>query len=466
MNLSKNLSYFKQCSLKLDNQIMTRNQIIKHPFKNKTMKKILLLFIGILLFACNKENKKSNLNLKEKNKSKSSYSEFKVYPNGLIYSEHAMKKLSHIVDSLNLKFQSCDLNKRFYSKYQTVGYLVRLDSGNVKQANIDMKNQISIEHFRKKYPSAKITKNVLIIKSKYINRENEEITYFMNLELDKNTGVDIELKDKNVFFKDLQNKWVFEYKKMPEYSEESIDAFYFPNEFKSTELPEKYAKMIGYSNCMIDTTSRIFKANLKENFGREMYELPKNMTSLSLQQQLKLLDKLRSTRVVGACSQDDRPRNHAVKIALLSAETASWKIFLRSHLDIMNDRFDRITDGSYAQAGRKTYIKEIEELNINVPDLLFGILFSVDNPAKNNYYGNVYRIGRALSETKNKQEIEDGLLAIINDPKLDDYNRVAFYYLFLIYNKKIKDEKIHRQNMEKLAFVKFPNYIKYGLRIE
>ena len=35
--------------------------------------------------------------------------EFKVYPNGLIYDSITMHRLSGIVDSLNIRFRSCDL---------------------------------------------------------------------------------------------------------------------------------------------------------------------------------------------------------------------------------------------------------------------------------------------------------------------------------------------------------------------
>lgn len=60
--------------------------------------------------------------------------EFKTYNNGLIYSEKTMNKLEHIVDSLNLKYKVCDFNKVFYSKTQTVGHIIRLDTNDVKQA--------------------------------------------------------------------------------------------------------------------------------------------------------------------------------------------------------------------------------------------------------------------------------------------------------------------------------------------
>ena len=49
---------------------------------------------------------------------------------------------------------------------------------------------------------------------------------------------------------------------------------------------------------------------------------------------------------------DNSPRIHALNIAKLSAETINWEVFLRAHLDIMKDKFERMSDGSYAFGGR------------------------------------------------------------------------------------------------------------------
>lgn len=102
-------------------------------------------------------------------------SEFEIYPNGLIYSEQAMAKLSHIVDSLNLQFKVCDFNKVFYSKNQTIGHLVNLKEVNVKEAKKDMENQIPLDDFLKKYPDASIERNILIVKYKYKDYNEQEI---------------------------------------------------------------------------------------------------------------------------------------------------------------------------------------------------------------------------------------------------------------------------------------------------
>lgn len=169
---------------------------------------------------------------------------------------------------------------------------------------------------------------------------------------------------------------------------------------------------------------------------------------------------MRSTRVIGGCSQDSSPRDHAVNIALLSAETYNWSVFLKAHLDIMNDRFERVSDGSYAWDARNTYIKELETLDINVLDLILGISLRVENAATNHYYGNISRIGRALAETKNRNEIEEAILSAVSDKELDDYNRLLFYFLFRNYNHYIQEEELKKTNEEKLllAMHTLPDY--------
>jgi len=133
----------------------------------------------------------------------------------------------------------------------------------------------------------------------------------------------------------------------------------------------------------------------------------------------KALEYKRSRQVMGSCSRDTSPRRHALAIARLSAETLNWSIFLRAHLDILNDRFERISDGGYAQARRQTYLRELEELHLNVPDLMIGIALGVANAPAHHYNGSVGRIGRALAETRQPRAVERQLLALVTDPTLD-----------------------------------------------
>lgn len=387
--------------------------------------------------------------------------EFKTYSNGLIYNEQTMSKLSHIVDSLNLKFKTCDFDKTFHSEQQTIGHLVKLNKGDIKSAKKDLEQNISFENFCLKYPNSKVEKNILIIRKKYTTYDNKEIVRIEHFNLKNDYGFSIKSEDLTLYERDFKDKWYFEYNEKSEYSKESVNSFFFPENFQTIELPKKYSLMVGYSDCLIDTTTPKLKENLKEGW----VELPKNWTSLPEKKKVKLLDEMRSTRVIGFCSMDSRPRNHAVNIALLSAETYNWEVFLKAHLDIMNDRFERMADGSYAWAQRNTYIKELEELNINVTELILGISFRIENPASNHYYGSIGRVGGALSETKNSNQIENAILSIIMDTELDYYNRLLFYFLFKNYNYHIKDETVKKENAEKLisAIASLPDFFSNQL---
>ena len=152
---------------------------------------------------------------------------------------------------------------------------------------------------------------------------------------------------------------------------------------------------------------------------------------------------------------------------MLSAETGNWEVFLKSHLDIMNDRFDRMSDGSYAYEKRKTYIKELEELDINVLDLLIGISLRVEDPAENHYYGSIGRIGRAISESKDKNEFITQILSMIEDKELDNYNRILSYFLFVSCNNYVENEAEQKANLKLLekSIMTLPVYLKSRIKL-
>ena len=175
----------------------------------------------------------------------------------------------------------------------------------------------------------------------------------------------------------------------------------------------------------------------------------------------------RKRDVIGAGSMDAGARIHTRSIAVLAAETANWEVFLRSHLDILNDRLDHLSDqNSYALNTRETYIEELEQLGIDVPNLMLGICLRIENPSKNHYYGDVGRVGRALAETKQPEAVEKLLLDAIADPELDDYNRLLIYHLFLSYNLSLKNEAqktVNDARLKKVCKEKMPNYLKIRL---
>ena len=127
----------------------------------------------------------------------------------------------------------------------------------------------------------------------------------------------------------------------------------------------------------------------------------------------------------------------------------------------MNDRFSRVSDGSYAYAGRNTYIRELEELGIDVASLIFGIAFRIDNPSGNHYFGDITRLGRALSESADRADIERKMLAMAVDDSLDLNNRLGMYYLFVNYAYSLKNEDEKKAALAKVRLVAatFPDFL-------
>lgn len=375
-----------------------------------------------------------------------SQKEFKTFDNGLMYSPETMGQLTNIVDSLNLKYKVCDKTRNFYSKYQGFATKVQLQEKDAKAATKDMKNGISLTEFKQKYKSAKVDSNLLVVRFDYENYKNEKVIEFGEIS-PNGYGTGLDFKKELDYYSDPNKRgWIFQFHEKSTYGKAFAQAFYFEKPLERTILPEKYNHMIVYSDCLIDTTT----TKLKKDMVDDTYGLPKNWRSLDKSKQEKILDELRGTKVVGMCSMDDSPRNHAKDIALISAETAKWEVFLKAHLDIMNDRFERVTDGSYAYGRRLTYIKELEELNINVIDLLLGISLRIDNAAENHYYGSINRLGRAIAETKNRALFEKEMIEGVSNTNLDMYNRILFFFLYDNYVYHLKDEVTKKASQDSL----------------
>lgn len=483
--------------------------------------------------------------------------EFQTYTNGLIYSPTTMQKLNHVVDSLNLRFKQCDLHKIYYAKRQAKAHYFSLDGKKAKELQKDLDNKISWETLKAKYSKIKLDTNILV--TSYFDEQNNKVSFY-GMRINNDYNYTITTKNTKILETNLVGQYIYEYSK---YEKGSIEGFYFIENAKLVPLNTTYARMVQYTECMVDTTTDIFTFDKNADYGRWVecdlrdtlinqcynYSYPnepkapeydaslyyvdfeianpkdtvgnaqkrdsldiafkiysqefeiwdslrwlairKNiMETPKYQADLKeyllhlkkhqcsnerieylmlnyvskkiILDLKRKRRVVGGCSQDDSPRRHAIEIAMLAAETAKWEVFLRSHLNVMNDRFDRRSDGSYAWAKRQTYIRELEELGINVTDLLLGISLRIENPSQNHYYGTIWRIGKALAETRKPEELENKLVAMIKDAQLDDYNRMMMYYVFRNYNEHLIDETRKLNNIAKIteAVNTLPNYLK------
>jgi len=458
--------------------------------------------------------------------------EFATNPNGLMYSDADMKHLRFIVDSLNLKYKTCDLNSNYYSLPQTKVWYASFKSTNSDLLNIieDIKNKVSYPVLIEKYKSliSTVDTSQIIIRRNNTNDENDF------LEGKPKDGYDnISLKGPVAKKKNLAGEWHYDYSAKDKKEKDGyyyLSCRYFPGNFEQIKIPEPYGKLIQYVDCMIDTSSFIYLTekyeggwyreddkkgykNLKElneyinqkmspnlvtkssdNISQEQFTFAsENLSSDPVFRELvgKTVDKYvekknfdyrleklseicglfdkallmkRSYRVMGSCSQDESPRLHARDIAILAGKSHSWDIFLRAHLDIMNDRFERASDGSYAWGERKTYLKELEELNLNIVDLMLGLTLRATNVAPNHYYGTVWRLGWALTESKERSLFESKAISIMKDTKLDEFNRGL---VFLLYRSYI-DHLDEKESNEKITTLKkdkdnFPSIIKNSI---
>lgn len=442
------------------------------------------------------------------------YSEFITYDNGLIYDTRTMNRLSVIVDSLNIRFRTCDLSHPYYSFPQGVGYYVELSKAQQKAIS----DGITLEEFRSRFPKASL-QEIWVIKRPY---REESVNYIRYAGLPFGWGDEPSVIVRDRPANNKERGWVID--------EEGSAAFFLTG-LKQVELAHAYARMVQYVDCMIDTTALIYlpeaeaqvyqvvKPNSKaESFlawandftGKpdfpsyetipdkdidsvflayehahrkwdsarlhaldEKIEVSHYWKSLLMEARDEALsngntdsrlefyvarylskeDALRmkrSRRVMGYCSQDLSPRYHAVEICQLAAETAKWDIFLRSHLDVMNDRFARQSDGSYAWEGRKTYLKELEELNIDATDLLLGTCLRVVNVSPGHYRGDIGRVGRALAESRDRDAVEAKMAAVILDGEMDVYNRLLFAYLFSHYVANLEDSEYQERMKERM----------------
>jgi len=375
----------------------------------------------------------------------------KIYPNGYIYDESTMNKLTHIVDSLNIEYNTSNINPTFCAKEQTVGHFIRLETGDIKAAKKDMDNRISFTKFKKKYPDAIIEENTLFIKSSTKNNDGQKFIGFS--QWGELGGYRISLRDSTGLQQEFKNTWVYDYWAGNDLLGEAIAAFYFPDDFESPSIPEKYARMVSYTNFLMPVTTKYKK---DARFGNDAH-LQQDWKTLPIDKQCAILDTMRSIKVFG-CGMSNRPRIRATNFALLSAEVTNWEVFLPAHLDMLIHRGQLVAGGKYAKGTeRGTYIHELEALDINVTHLLLGMFLRIENPMP--YYYSP-RIAWALSELENKVDIEQAMLDMITDKELDGYNRLIMFHLFGSYTRFIPDEEEQKMAFEKLdiATKKLPKY--------
>ncbi|WP_462222428.1 hypothetical protein [Ferruginibacter sp.] len=457
-------------------------------------------------------------------------SEFNKNSNGLIYSDQDINALKFVVDSLNLKFKTCDLNKKYYAYPQAKCYSVNFSSKTNDLSTIvkALKSNINFDSLVANFNSLieKVDSNLLVVQ---LPQEDDGKKQYLTGNALKGFNMNYLLSKKKSL---TAGEWIYNFEEKREFHEyNSIECIYVARNLFQSVIPDNYARLVQYIDCMIDTSAKVFLTDKvsdrffyfanenplykelntflnnkmkikksKNNYEYEYLSTPKIKFAIdslitnefvikkvmgltasyskngggddgveelvaAFVSKQKALEIKRSRRVMGMCSMDESPRLHAWNIAMLAAETYSWDIFLRTHLDIMNDRFDRQSDGSYAWGKRQTYIKELEVLDINVTDMMLGLCLRSFNTSDNHYNGTVWRIGKALSESKDRLLFEEQAKKIMQDDKLDEFNRSLIFLLYHTYLNHLtdKDERKIKVTALKKSVDNYPGFIQSGI---
>jgi hypothetical protein len=435
--------------------------------------------------------------------------EFATQANGLMYSDADIKILRQTVDSLNLRFKTCEMIRRYYACPQQRMYTVTFSS-----------NSHSLSQIRQAIKKKRSFKEVTNSFREYISAIDTlglSITIGNGKSTSTISGNPLEGYESSYYHSDAEDEeignWEYSYFASKENKLDEgefryqLRCNYVTGEWKQPIIPEKYARLLQYVDCMVDTSAVVF---LTDKYSRGFYTDPerngqeseitpimkyicerykgacnpqapgvtelqlsyvatelvndnvfrklivtatdnviaKGTGSLYLEQladSMGMFDKSlllkRHRRVMGGCSQDARPRLHALDIARTAGRAHNWDIFLRAHLDIMNDRVDRAIDGSYAWGDRKTYLMELEEINLNVVDLMLGLTMRAANLSDNHYEGTVWRIGWALAESREKDRFEKTAIEMIKDETLDEFNRGLIFLLYRTYTTYLPEKE-------------------------
>lgn len=441
--------------------------------------------------------------------------EFGSNTNGLIYAEKDIVVLRSIVDSLNIRFRKCDNTPGFVSAPSAKFAKLYFESKTNDLSAIikDLENKLTYQEILNKYDSLLTKKDTSLLLVRMRTDYNNSSYYFLSgnaLEgFDEVYPNELFTKKEaplpvGSFWSYLDKKYLGSY---------TLDCYFITSPWNQQAIPETYAQLIQYVDCMVDTSVDLYTSDFSSELyfrnlglpkeGKKSIALRKYINKKATEMHKKDLGKVylmdegairfatinlrsdkhfeeklrdavdeavrkktrnsfledltsgmnlpalslqlkRSYRVMGMCSQDRGPRIQGFEIALLSARARQWDIFLRAHLNIMNDYFERMSDGSYAQQQRRTYLKELEELNLNVVDLLLGLCLRADNTAASHYNGSIMRIGRALTESKDREMFEQKAKQIIKDQQLDLFNRTLVFHLLCSYYMNLEEKEVAR----------------------
>lgn len=451
--------------------------------------------------------------------------EFNIYDNGLVYDTPTMDKLGKMVDSLNLNFKT-STPKRYWSLEQGYGTYVSTFADSVEAHEV-MTGAMTLEKLLTMFPSALVEKDIWIAKERIGRFDKKIIQYFSTLAPVHVSVPDVASNDKStgwVFeyeYPSLECLYVDHlrateipaaYATFIQYVDCLIDtsATIFPAAKKSRldALPENKSALKQFLALAMDfePEPKEPKEYTDDASRQRWYEYvdayenwdDRRLTALDLKMEdsahVRLLNDAldealthysdvsideyaarylpparalsleRSYRIFVKCGSDKRPMRHAKAICKLAVKANQWDIFLRAHLDVMNEYFYRYNEPDDLTC-RKTYTKELEQLGVNSTDLFVGVCLRARNVSINHYGGSTATMGRALAESVYSSNAVNLLLAMVMDERLDLLNRTATAHMLHACHRELANTPAYQANQEreKQAIATLPDDVQKSL---
>lgn len=471
-----------------------------------------------------------------------------IDPNGLLYNITTIDHLRSIADSMQRRFHRSHPIRDYYSIQQGKGHYIRMSTGDIYAAMADIKRGIGYEEFVKKYRSAKTDSFVLVTKEYVQDYYHRQTLVRYADELYKgsveDSYFDINISD------DDKGKWVCNSTGPTSYTKEEFRAFYFLQPPVSEKLPDKYARLIFYTDYMIDTATPIYYkdacidneidfrsrpangpafTNFQQYLNKQtgLFLAKQNLEKLASSSyrdstgQLRInfmyfaVDSLKRCYIEDSLSRspefhnllsqavtevldskelgnDDLEhytakyysgsaalamiRNRRIgytcglgasllgpirdlNIAQLAAATSNWSVFLKTHLLFMGFEY---------RGKRVTGIKELEDMDLHVPDLLLGIQLRIANPSENHPFKYPRNVGRDLTDVSDKKALEEKILSMIRSKELDDLNRLLLHNMFLSYLSFLPENQHRLTGLQQLeeADKQLPPYLYVKVRTD
>jgi hypothetical protein len=178
----------------------------------------------------------------------------------------------------------------------------------------------------------------------------------------------------------------------------------------------------------------------------------------------RALELIRNNQQVGTCSFDNGPRDQQKRMASLAADIPNWGVFIESFMNLLNDNVSRVADNNIASNARRTYIEELELLDLDLQKLLLGSNLRISDTLKSHYFSNGSKVGKAFAQLDGKQQasFENELTGLIKDENIDAFNKLHFYNTYKNYQYFLQDS-LKKIAVEK-RIVGLVDFMPYSLR--